>query len=290
MTGTSRQDVSADGGTDEQITLQKAAEELGVHYMTVYRHVRLGMLPAHKQGRSWMVRRSDLATYRTKAADGDAGASGVSGAPWRQRLEDRLVAGDGGGAWSVIEAAMASGTDPVDVYMDMLVPAMRSVGERWRAGEIGIAQEHQASMIVHRLVGRLGPRFSRPGRSRGTVVIGASSGDTHSLPVTLAADVLRGAGFEVHDLGADVPTDDFVALAQSIDDLVAVAVTATALESGEDGLRDLVSQLHDRLASVPVLVGGGAVTDEDHARSLGSDGYATDARVLAEIVGGLSVR
>ena len=290
MTDTSRPEHAPDGDDGEEITLQRAAEELGVHYMTVYRHVRLGMLPARKRGRSWMVRRHDLATYRTSAADGDVGASGMSGAPWRQRLEDRLVAGDGAGAWSVIEAAMASGTDPIGVYMDMVVPAMSSVGERWRAGEIGIAQEHQASMIVHRLVGRLGPRFTRPGRSRGTVVIGASPGDSHSLPVTIAADVLRGAGFDVRDLGADVPAEDFVELAESVDDLVAVAVTATALEDGEDGLVELVGRLHDRLPSTPVLVGGGAVADEEHARRLGSDGYATDAKVLAEIIGGLSVR
>lgn len=286
--GTPAEDGAGEDTGTELISLQAAADELGVHYMTVYRHVRLGMLPARKQGRSWMVRKCDLATYRSTAADDGGAGSGVSGAPWRERLEDRLISGDSSGAWSVVEAAMASGADPVGVYMDMLVPAMRSIGERWRLGEIGIAQEHQASMIVHRLIGRLGPRFARPGRTRGTVVIGASPGDTHSLPVTLAADVLRGAGFAVYDLGADIPADDFVALARGVDDLVAVAVTVTALRDGEARLVELVARLHEELPGVQVVVGGGAIADEDHARRIGSDAYADDAVSLVSTISGVS--
>src|SRR5829696_2391573 len=150
------------------LTLQEAADRLGVHYMTVYRWVRTGRLPATKQGASWAVREADLdeVTEPTRAPR-------QGRVDHADRLARRLAAGDEPGAMAVAEAALAGGMDPEDLYLDVLAVAMARIGDRWATGEVTVAQEHQATAIMLRLLGRLGRNFARRGRSRGTVVLGA---------------------------------------------------------------------------------------------------------------------
>ena len=160
--------------TDAVLTLQEVADELGVHYMTAYRYVRLGVMDAAKSGGVWQVQRSALDRFREQAAEASTvtGPSGKGGArnrkaPWAARLESRLVAGDAPGSWSVIEAAMAAGAELDEIYLDVLTPAMVRIGERWAAGELDISVEHRATGIAMRIVGRIGPRFTRRGRHAG---------------------------------------------------------------------------------------------------------------------------
>jgi excisionase family DNA binding protein len=262
--------VSAD-----TVTLQEAADRLGVHYMTAYRYVRLGLLPAEKVGGTWRVEVSDL--DRMKQAGVETRERGHHlPAPWAARLENRLRAGDELGAWGVVEAALSSGTEPIGVYLDVIGPALRGIGDGWEGGEIDVGVEHRASVIVMRLLGRLGPRFARRGRPRGTVLLGAPPGEHHGLPVAMLADIVRGAGFTAVDLGADVPTASFV-VAASTQPVLAVVVSVTTSDN-ESAVQDLVRCLHEAVAGVPVLVGGGAVGDEPAAAALGADGWAVDAR------------
>ena len=200
--------------TDAVLTLQEVADELGVHYMTAYRYVRLGMMDAVKSGGVWQVQRSALDRYRQQAAEAAAatGPSGKGGArnrkaPWAGRLESRLVAGDAPGSWSVVEAAMAAGAELDEIYLDVLTPAMVSIGERWAAGELDVSVEHRATGIAMRIVGRIGPRFTRRGRSRGVVALGAPAGEFHALPVASLGDLLRLRGWEVSGFGVDVPSE-----------------------------------------------------------------------------------
>lgn len=276
-----------------EVTLQEAADILGVHYMTAYRYVRLGLLPAAKVGAVWRVRRADLEAFQAEAAaPAPTGANGRPGrkrAPWDERFEARLLAGDSRGAWGVVEAAMAAGTELDGVYLEVIAPAMASIGERWARGDLDISYEHRASGIAMRIVGRLGPRFARRGRTRGSVVLGTPPGERHSLPIALLADIVRASGFEVSDLGADVPAESFVVAAREAQRLVAVGVSVTAEEALE-GTHAVITSLRSALPTVPVLLGGFAVKGEAHARALGADGWAADGRatvaLLDRLVGG----
>ena len=109
----------------------------------------------------------------------------------------------------MIQAALASGMEPIAVYLDLLGPALRSIGDRWARGQLSVADEHQASTVAGRLIGRLGPLFARRGRKPGAVLVGSVAGETHALPSAILADILRGAGFEVIDLGANTPPVSF---------------------------------------------------------------------------------
>ena len=178
----------------DELSLQEAADILDVHYMTAYRYVRLGLLTAIKVGGTWRVKRDDLDAFR-EGADGrgplEPGDSRKKSAPWSERLEMRLLAGDARGAWGVVEAALAAGADLDEIYTDVVSPALVSIGDKWAKGELEIYLEHRASAIVARIMGRLGPRFARRGRTRGAVLVGAPEGERHSLPVSMVADLIR---------------------------------------------------------------------------------------------------
>jgi excisionase family DNA binding protein len=277
--------------TDAVLTLQEAADALGVHYMTAYRYVRLGVMDASKVGGVWQVQRSALDRFRADAAKAKRAASGPSGksgdrvrrAPWAGRLESRLVAGDGHGSWSVIEAAMAAGAELDEIYLDVLTPAMVSIGERWAAGELDISVEHRATGIAMRIVGRIGPRFSRPGRSRGIVALGAPAGEFHALPVAMLGDLLRLHGWEVSDFGVDVPSESIAHVIRDTPELLAVGLSAMSSDNLVS-LADACAAAHAADPEVFVIVGGGAVEGLDHARSLGADAHAASGSEMHDVL------
>ena len=264
------------GSTADELTLQEAADHLGVHYMTAYRYVRLGQLAAEKVGATWRVARRDLDAFQAAAVS--TPTRGARQAPWAERFEARLVAGDGGGSWGVVEAALTAGMEPVDVYLEVIGPALVRVGDRWAEGEIDVATEHRASGIAMRMLGRLGPRLVRRGRTRGAVVVGAPVGEHHSLPLAMLADLLRSGGWEVSDLGANVPSESFARVAQHTERLVAVGVSVINPDC-LDAAAETIRVLRDALAATPILIGGSAVTSVDEATALGADGWAPDGRV-----------
>ena len=263
------------------ISLREAAERLGVHYMTAYRYVRTGRLAATRDGAQWMVDPADLAALRSPPSPR---ARGAARAARPATLAARMIAGDEAGAWAVVEGALASGSDPADVHLDLLVPALESVGDGWAAGTISVADEHRAATVAQRLIGRLGPRFARRGRKRGVVVLGAPPGELHSLPTAIVGDLLRGAGFEVLDLGANAPVPSFVATTQGASRLVAVGIVAST--TGRDAaVRSVVRALRHAGVTAPVLVGGAAVTGRAHARRLGADDWSgPDGRSAVDAV------
>lgn len=259
----------AGAAPEELVTLQQAADRLGLHYMTVYRYVRTGRLPGHKVGAEWRVDPADLAAFES---DGTPPPATSRRTDHGRRLFDRLVAGDERGAWTVVQSALASGLDPDALYLRVIAPALTTIGDRWAEGAVSVGEEHQATVVVQRLIGRLGPMFTRRGRTRGTVVLGAPPGDSHSLPSSLFADLLRGEGLGVVDLGADTPIDSFVDAALQADRLVAVAISVTT-PGNEAAVLDTVDAVR-RAVAVPVVVGGGAVRSPLHATALGSAAYA----------------
>lgn len=262
-------------------TLQEAADELGVHYMTAYRYVRHGQLAASKQGGAWQVSADAIEAFRSGSAT--APVEPGSSAPWARRLEARLVDGDAQGAWGVVEAAMASGADVRSVYLDMLTPAMVGIGARWAAGEFDIAVEHQATGIVMRIIGRLGSRCVRRGRSLGGVVMGAPSGEHHALPTAILGDLMRLNGWDVTDLGANTPPGSFLHAAGRTPDLRAVGISMTHPEH-LDALAECCSELKAALPSVLVVVGGNGVGTEAAALAAGADALASGSDHFHELI------
>jgi excisionase family DNA binding protein len=263
--------------------MQEAAERLGVHYMTVYRYVRLGMLPARKVGVSWRIDPADLDRLDTSPAVPARKRS----APWRERLQARMLAGDEAGSWGVVEAAFASGMTPGDFYCDVLTPALHTIGSLWEAGKLGVEDEHLASTVASGIIGRLGPRFARRGRPKGTVVGAMPAGERHLLGMAMLADILRSDGYRVLNLGADTPATALVSALRQIENVSVVAV-GVVNTNHLDTAASLIRAVRRSIGRVPLVAGGAAVPDEQAARRLGADGWASDARQVARVISAIT--
>jgi methanogenic corrinoid protein MtbC1 len=278
------------GHTDEaaeMLSLEDAASRLGVHYMTAYRYVRLGKLAAQQQAGRWWVRAEDLEELAGPAAPGRGKKASGFGRT-RLQLVNRMLEGDVSGCWAIVEQVLSRGASPTDVYLEVLGPALREIGDRWEIGRASVGEEHRASAVAMRLVGRLGPRFARRGTPvAGTVLLGGAPGDPHVLPGAMLADILRNRGFKVVDLGANVPEITFVEAAETIEDLRAVGISVSDKDR-VPAVTSVISALRRQNPSSQVLAGGPALGDRDEASALGADGWASDGATAADLLEAVS--
>lgn len=276
----------------DDLTLNEVAGVLGVHYMTVYRYVRTGRLPASRSGAQWRVASRDvveLQSARQATPLRRPAGSGPMSDRVRLGLQQRLKAGDEDGVWNVVQAMLIAGSGPEEILLDVVVPVMVALGDEWATGQASVGEEHRASQVVTRVLGRLGPQFRRRGRRRGAVVVGAPAGERHAIPVAIMADMARGAGWDVVELGADVPATMFAEAASLATRPVAVAVGLT-IDGGDDTVRQIVAEVGKSARHVPVVVGGAGVRGAAHARDLGAARWTgTDARSALAVLNQLSV-
>lgn len=277
---------------DDILSIEDVAIALGVHYMTAYRYVKRRALEATQVSGQWQITRADLDDFLKRRSDRHSKAEGSRDArrtaDYHRDLHRCLVDSDAKAAFDVLQSAIDAGADMEEVYLEILSPVLADIGASWARGEIDISVEHQATAVATRLVGQLSPRCVRRGRRRGNVLIGGPAGERHSLALAMLGDLLRLHGWDVSDLGADTPSNSFVHAASSISDLVAVGVSVTSNESLESAA-ELLSTLRRAIGDeLPVLVGGSAIRDFDHARSLGADHFAEGARGFIDFLDTLS--
>ena len=276
---------------NSDVSLHDVAEMLDVHYMTVYRYVRQGQLPATKVGRSWYVKPSDLELFRdAKVHASEVPEGGRKVAPWAERLEAQLIQGDQRGAAEIMEAVLRSGHDLYFLYLQVLSPAMGAIGEKWAAGNLEIFVEHRASNIALRLIGQFGPRFARRGVSKGTVVLGSPADEMHTLSTSMVADLIRLEGWNVSDVGANMPAEAFAEAIRQGEDVVAVCIGVTmpgslpAAQATIGAIRKVVPR------DLPILVGGAGVASDEIARDLGADRRSGSVYELIEVLGEVAHR
>ncbi len=238
--------------SDLGISLEQAAESLGVHYQTIYRWVRSGRLPAEKINGSYVVRPADL-----DQVNNDRKQPQAAPPPSRARIERQcgsmslaLRDGNESKARSLVTDLLSSGMTVTDLIESVLVPPLVDIGAAWHDGKLDIYVEHRAAAIVERLLGLISP--NPRGRRRGRALVAAVSGDAHSLPTTMATAALREDNWHVEHLGADVPPAELVRFAagNKIDVAVLSCSIADRLAVEEAG------SLLETTLGIPTLVGG----------------------------------
>jgi len=182
-----------------------------------------------------------------------------------------------------INNAVEAGLSADDILKNGLIPAMAEVGRLFEEGEYFVPEMLVAARAMKGGLNILKPLLVREEvEPIGKVVIGTVQGDLHDIGKNLVAIMMAGAGFEIHDLGVDVPADRFVEKVQEIGaSLVAVSALLTTtmaniptvIKSFENaGLRD----------KVKIMVGGAPITDT-YAQSIHADGFAPDASQAAKL-------
>jgi len=209
------------------ISLRDAAEQLGVHYQTVYRWVRQGVLPAVKIGGSYEVTAEAIVALqeaRSRPSPPPLQRRVRDWSPFATRLYRSLLPGDEAAVRDEIGRLVEDGVSLVEICDRVMAPALINIGRAWAGGAISVAEEHRASAICERALGRWSP--APPGRPRGTAVVCSPPSDEHNLPGQMATAALRENHWRVHHLGIGVPFADIRSLvAAEAADLVVVSVT-----------------------------------------------------------------
>lgn len=193
------------------------------------------------------------------------------------QIYKNVLEGNAPGVKEEVRKALESGQTADVILKEGLISAMSEVGQRFEAGDYFVPEMLVAARAMKTGVEVLKPLFQESGiEPVGKVVIGTVLGDLHDIGKNLVGLMLEGAGFEVVDIGVDLPAEEFVnAVKKEKPDVLGLSalLTTTIPNVGdvtkaltEAGIRD----------SVKVIIGGASMT-EDHAGQFGADGYGADA-------------
>ena len=178
---------------------------------------------------------------------------------------------------NLVEAELKDGVAPLEI-VGALNAGMALVGERYTAGEYFLSELIYSSHIMKSVMSRLEPLLGDTGQSEsvGTVVIGTVKGDIHDIGKNVVIALLRGVGFEVVDLGVDVPADAFVdKLKESGARVLGLSALLNMTFPEMKHVVDAVTAAGIR-NKVKIIIGG-APTDEQVRDYAGADYYALDA-------------
>jgi trimethylamine corrinoid protein len=179
----------------------------------------------------------------------------------------------------LVEEAIASGVDPVVALEEGLAKGLREVGDRFGKGEIFVTELIAAAQAMEAGASMLNVEIAKRGMSRraiGRYLIGTVEGDIHSIGKSIVATMLSAAGFEVIDLGVDVPVKVFVDKVKELKpDILGLSALMTVTMSAQ---RDVVKALEEAglRDGVKVMVGGSPVT-QDWVDEIGADACGLDA-------------
>ena len=190
-------------------------------------------------------------------------------------LADAVIKGDQGTAVEITKAALSEGTAAKSVLNEGLIAGMDVVGTRFKANEIYIPEVLIAARAMKMAMEVLEPELVKAGvQPIGKLIIGTVQGDLHDIGKNLVAMMLKGAGFEVIDLGVDVSPEKFVQEAKSHG--VQLVGMSALLTTTMPGMEKTIKALQDAGVPAKVMVGGAPVT-ESFAQKIGAQGFAADA-------------
>jgi len=199
-------------------------------------------------------------------------------------ISEHLINGQMEEVARLTKEAVDDGIDAGDILNKALISGMDEVGRRFKNNEFYVPEVLIAARAMKAGMAVLEPVLAKTGvEPRGRVVLGTANGDLHDIGKNLVGVMLKGAGFEIIDLGADVPAEKFVETAREKGaGVIGISALLTTTMIGmkqtiemlqRDGMRD----------GVRVIVGGAPVTQQ-YADEIGADGYAPDSASAVDLV------
>jgi corrinoid protein of di/trimethylamine methyltransferase len=194
-----------------------------------------------------------------------------------ETVKQTIVDGDDDGAVAQIEKALMEGIDPVKVLKQAIVPGIERAGELWHDNVYFMPDVVLSAEAFKAAMKAVEPHLAgREITKLGTVIMGVVAGDMHDLGKSIVIAMLTGAGFEVIDLGVDVPTETFIEkIGELKPDIMAVGcyMTTTMLE-----LKAMITFLKDNgLRDKVKIMIGGVPTTQQFADEIGADAWGKDA-------------
>ena len=184
---------------------------------------------------------------------------------------------------NAVQEALDAGCDPTEILNDGMIKAMDAVGEKFKNGEIFVPEMLVAARAMKKGVEVLKPHLATGAAgAAGKVIIGTVAGDLHDIGKNLVSMMLESAGFEVIDLGVDVPKEKFVEAYEANPDTKIICCSAL-LTTTMPALKDAVALINEASfrPNVKVMVGGAPIT-QAFADEIGADVYTEDAASCAK--------
>jgi len=196
-------------------------------------------------------------------------------------LADAIIKGDQNTAVKITKAALSEGMDVRKVLNEGLIAGMDVVGVRFKKNEVYIPEVLIAARAMKMAMEILGPELIKAGvKPVGKFLIGTVQGDLHDIGKNLVAMMMKGAGFEVVDLGVDVSAEKFVAQSKATG--VQLIGLSALLTTTMPAMEKTVKALRAAGVSAKVLIGGAPVT-QGYAAKINADGYAPDAASAVDL-------
>jgi len=209
--------------------------------------------------------------------------------PPHDKIVEAIIELDEPVALELVDEMIKTGTNPVEI-LEKCRKGMSIVGEKFESGEFFLSEMIMAAEIFNQVMDQIRPKLKKTqSESRGKIVIGTVEGDVHDIGKNIIIALLEAEGFDIVDLGVDVPPADFVeAIKEHKPDIVGMSSLLTvALETTkktvdaitEAGLRDMVK----------IIIGGGRI--DEHAAEFikpdaSTDNAAIGVRLCLELMGG----
>ncbi|QIK74581.1 cobalamin B12-binding domain-containing protein [Nocardioides piscis] len=193
------------------------------------------------------------------------------------------VSGRREAALAIVRESVGDAESPVEMYVEIFQSALYEVGRRWQTAGLTVAEEHMATATTQFILSVLHQERPRTAGRRGTAVVTGVFGDQHVVGANIVANVLDADGWDVRYVGTNLPIDDIVGAVSSTQaDLLAVSVTRPECV---DAARELIDRVRDIGPTPPRVIVGGAPFREDPLlwRAVGADGFAADARSVADV-------
>ena len=196
-----------------------------------------------------------------------------------KKMAQSVLDGDSDAAVALAKLAVESNIDPLDAITKGYVVGVNQVGESFAKGDAFLPELVMAGEAMKAAVSALEPEMKKRGSKRtmlGRVVLATVEGDIHEIGKSLVGTMLSASGFEVFDLGVDVPAAKIIAKVQEVDaNLVGLSALLTTTMVKQ---KEVINEL-DKLGlrrKVKVMVGGAPVT-RDWVQKIEADGYSEDA-------------
>ncbi len=196
-----------------------------------------------------------------------------------QKIKEAIMGGKREEVSRLVQAALTAGDSPVEILEGGMIPAMREIGDKFSRNEVYVPQMLIAARAMQAGLALVEPVLAQTGHQPlGKLCIGTVKGDLHDIGKNLVAIMLKGAGYEVVDLGVNCDINKYE---EGIKQGANVVVCSALLTTTMPYMKDVVE--HFKSKGVKVIIGGAPVT-QNYADQIGADGYSEDANGAVKLV------
>ena len=194
-----------------------------------------------------------------------------------KQMSQSIIDGEEEVAAELAKKAIADGLDPLEAITQGYMPGVHTVGDSFACGQAFLPELVMAGEAMKAAIAVLEPEMKKAGTQRqilGKVVLATVEGDIHEIGKSLVGTMLTSSGFEVFDLGVDVPADQILAKAEEVGaDIVGLSALLTTTMVKQ---KELIDEVTKRGLKLKIMVGGAPVTRE-WVQKIEADGYSEDA-------------